>query len=73
MLKLLHSKTNQELYEKYLCNYSSHYEKYKWIEPLTPVAGAAPINYHLKSEASIVLLCQLFSTVAEQDLIEKHL
>ena len=23
-------KTNQELYEKHLCNQSSHYEKYEW-------------------------------------------
>jgi len=30
MFKPLHSKTNQELYEKHLCNQSSHYEKYKW-------------------------------------------
>jgi len=30
MFKLLHSKTNQELYEKHLHNQSSHYEKYEW-------------------------------------------
>jgi len=27
----LHSRTNQELFEKYLCNQSSHYEKYGWF------------------------------------------
>jgi len=29
MFKLLHGKTSQELYEKYLCNQSSHFEKYE--------------------------------------------
>jgi len=28
---LLHSSTNQELFEKHLCNKSSHYEKYGWF------------------------------------------
>jgi len=28
MFYLLHSSTNQELFEKHLCNKSSHYEKY---------------------------------------------
>jgi len=30
MFKLLHSKTNQKLYKKHLCNQISYYEKYKW-------------------------------------------
>ena len=46
------AKKNQELYEKYLCSQSSHYEKYKW--------NHAPINYRHK--LSIMLLCKLFST-----------
>jgi len=32
------------------------------MEPCAPVTGAVPINYCRKSEASITLLCQLFST-----------
>ena len=28
---LLHSNTNQEPFEKHLCNQSSHYEKYRYI------------------------------------------
>jgi len=28
MFNLLHSSTNQELFEKHLCNQGSHYEKY---------------------------------------------
>ena len=28
LCQLLHSSTNQELFEKHLCNKSSHYEKY---------------------------------------------
>jgi len=28
MFTRLHSSTNQELFEKYVCNHSSHYEKY---------------------------------------------
>ena len=44
----LHSRTNQELYEKYLCNQSSHYEKYeKYRVPLDK--GVVPINHCLKS------------------------
>jgi len=31
MFNLLQSKTNQELYKKYLCNKSSHHEKYEWF------------------------------------------
>ena len=44
MLKALHNKTNQELYEKHLCNQSSHYEKYEYC-----VSPPSPIYYCLKS------------------------
>jgi len=27
----LHSRTNQQLFEKHLCNQSHHYEKYRWF------------------------------------------
>ena len=30
MFTLLHSSMNQELFKKYVCNQSSHYEKYGW-------------------------------------------
>ena len=44
------------------------------IVPHAPVKGAASINCHLKSEASI-MFCQLFSTCLHrdmnQDLVEK--
>ena len=51
------SKMNQKLYEKHLCNQSTHYNSIN-----VAVKGVAPINYRLKSEVSITLLCQLFST-----------
>ena len=40
MFNPLHSKTNQELYEKHLCNQSNHYEKYEWgCMPQLKVSG----------------------------------
>jgi len=33
MFTMLHSSTNQELFEKYVCNQSSHYEKYDGAVP----------------------------------------
>jgi len=39
MFTLLHINTNQELFEKYVCNQSSHYEKHN---------GAARPSYRLK-------------------------
>ena len=57
MFNPLHSSTSQELFEKHLCNQSSHYKKYKWC----CVPYATPINYHLKSEVSFMLYCQLGS------------
>ena len=52
MFNLLHSILNQELLEKHFCN------------PRTPNDTTCPsyINYHLKSEVSITLHCQLCST-----------
>jgi len=44
MLTSLHSSTNQELFEKYICNQSSHYKK---IAP----------QLLSETEASIALLC----------------
>ena len=41
MFTLLYSSTNQELFEKYICNQSSHYEKYN---------GAMHPRYRLKSK-----------------------
>ena len=54
MFTLLHSNTNQELFEKYVCNQSSHYEDYD---------GAVRPSYHLELKyVSISLPCQLCST-----------
>ena len=62
MFNSLHSKINQELHKKQLCNQNSHYEKQKWCAPPPPVKGSASINYRLKREVSIMLRCQLCST-----------
>ena len=42
---------------KYLCNQRSYYKKYKLCTH--PDKGTMPINYHLKSEVSIMIHCQL--------------
>jgi len=52
MFTLLHSSTNQELFEKYVCNQSSHY-KIWWCR--APQLSSA-------TEVSIALLCLLCST-----------
>jgi len=52
MFTPLHSSTDQELFEKHVCNHSSHYEKYD---------GAAP-QLSSEAEVSIALLCQLCLT-----------
>ena len=46
---MLHSSTNQELFEKRICNQSSHYEKY----------DGATLQLLSEAEVSIALLCQL--------------
>jgi len=56
----LHSSMNQGLFEKHLCYQSSHCKICE--APRTLVNGAAPINYHLKSEIFNMLCCQLCST-----------
>jgi len=53
MFILLHSSMNQELFEKYICSQSGHYEKYGWC--------CAP-QLSSKIDVSIALLCQLCST-----------
>jgi len=54
MFTMLHSSTNQELFEKYVCNQSSHYEKYD--------GAAARPQLSSEIEVSIALICQLCST-----------
>jgi len=39
MSDLLRSSTNQEVFEKHLCNYSSHYEKFRMISHYTKKAN----------------------------------
>jgi len=52
MFTPLHSSTNQELFEKYVCNQSNHYE------------NTMGLRAHLSSETEVLIafLCQLFST-----------
>ena len=52
MFTPLHSSMNQELFEKHICNQSSHYENYD---------DAAHPSYHLKLKY-LALLCQLLLT-----------
>ena len=54
MFNPLHSRTNQELFEKHLCNPCIPKEKNGATHP-------SYINYCLKSEVSITLRCQLCS------------
>ena len=54
------SKMDQELHKKFLSNQSSHYKNTNGVSAL--VKGAVPINHYLKSEAFIMLCCQLCST-----------
>ena len=55
MFNLLHSISNQELFEKHLCNPRISKEN-------VPLAPGYINNYHLKSEVSIMLRCRLCST-----------
>ena len=47
------------------------------MEPRTPVTGAAPINYSLKSEVihydSLSIIFNSLHSNTNQDLVEKHL
>ena len=69
----LHSSTNQELFEKYVCNQNSYYEKYDTVD-----GAACPM--HLLSEAEISIQCPSLSAMFDslhsstnQELPEKHL
>jgi len=53
MFTPLHGSTNQELFEKYACNQSSHYAEIQWYR--MPQLSS-------ETEVSITLLCQLFLT-----------
>jgi len=53
MFTPLHSNMNQELFEKYVCNQSTHYTEIRWCR--VPQLSS-------ETEVSIALLCQLFST-----------
>ena len=69
MFTSLNSSVNQELFEKHLCDQSSHYEKNKWC--------CAP-QLSSESEVSITLLCQLHmfnssQSSTNQELFEMHL
>ena len=55
MFNLLHSISDQELFEKHLCNTCTPKERNGAVHPNY-------INYHLKSEVSIMLCCWLRST-----------
>jgi len=55
MFTLLHSSMNQELFEKYVCNQSSHYEKYKLRWCHVPQLSS-------ETEVIVALLFQLCST-----------
>jgi len=51
MFTPLHSSTNQELFEKHVCNQSGHYEKYY---------GAARPGYRLKLKCPLPSLSTMF-------------
>ena len=55
MFNPLHSISNQELFEKHLCNLRIPKERNGAVRP-------SYINYDLKSEVSITLCCRLCST-----------
>jgi len=66
MFTLLHSSMDKELFEKHVCNHSSHYEKYD--------GGVRP-TYRLKLKYpypfSVSYVCSLHSST-NQELFEKH-
>ena len=72
MFTLLHSSTNQKLFEKYLCNQNlatkSHYKN---------TNGALHHSYFLKLKYPLILLCQVCSTcytaVQIKNCFEKNL
>jgi len=68
MFTLLHSSTNQELFEKHVCNHSSHYEKYD---------DAAHLSYPLKPKyihcTSLSAMFDSLHSSTNQVVFEKHL
>ena len=66
MFTLLHSSMNQELFEKHICNQSSHYEKYN---------GAAHSSYCLKLKypGSLSAMFDSLYGSMNQEVFEKHL
>jgi len=74
MLKLLHSKANQGLYEKHLCNQSCHYEKYK-ISCMHQIQVPCPSIIVWKVKYPLSFLFNYFISLhkSNQDLVEKHL
>jgi len=62
MFTPLHSSTNQELLEKYVCNQSSHYEKYD--HAVQPQLSSG-------TEVSISLPCQLVTQQYESITVWK--
>jgi len=65
MFNPLHSKMNQGLYEKHLCNQSSYNEKLQMVPP-APVKGAAPINYYRKVKYPLCFFVYNFQLVMQQ-------
>jgi len=65
MITLLHSSINQELFKKYACNQSSHYEEIQWYH-----APQLKLNIHYPS--LLAIFNSLHSSM-NQELLEKHL
>jgi len=59
MFTPLHSSTNQELFEKYICNQSSHYEKYDGVQlsSETEISISFPVSY-------VQLITQQYESIA---------
>ena len=67
MFILLHGSTNQDLFEKHVCNHSSHYENYD---------GAARPSYCLKLKHNCPSLSAMFDSLhssMNQEVFEKNL
>ena len=53
MFNPLYSNTNRELFEKHLCNQSSHYEKYGWFPFRREAYHVLPLNRHFSLSAKM--------------------
>jgi len=65
----LHSSANQELFKKYVCNQSNHYEKINTDSVARP-------SYHLKLKYPLPSLSSMFNLLhssTNQELFQKHL